>query len=65
MRIRSVVDYNVPPNHVKDAIQAGPTSAVKFCRDAQSTKGVPVDLADHARSDYEIKDSMGNHSRIQ
>src|SRR5204863_6776485 len=62
MRIRVGVDYNVPPNRVKDAL----------ARAAQSAKNVLpnppvrvflVDFADHAVT-YEIKFYMGNHARI-
>src|SRR6202171_3900074 len=62
MRIRVGVDYNVPPNRVKDAVG----------RAAQRAKNVlpnpPVrvflfDFADHAVT-YEIKFYMGNHARI-
>ncbi|MEY2545914.1 MAG: hypothetical protein QOG48_1031 [Verrucomicrobiota bacterium] len=62
MRIRVGVDYNVPPNRVKDTL----------ARAAQSANGVlaqpPVrvflmDFADHAVT-YEIKFYMGNHARI-
>jgi small-conductance mechanosensitive channel/CRP-like cAMP-binding protein len=62
MRIRVGIDYNVPPNRVKDALG----------RAAQSANGVLgqppvkiflVDFADHAVV-YEIKFYMGNHARI-
>src|SRR3984893_15288461 len=62
MRIRVGVDYNVPPNRVKDALG----------RSAQSAKNVLpnppvrvflVDFSDHAVT-YEIKYYMGNHARI-
>src|SRR5216684_1343026 len=62
MRIRIGVDYNVPPNRVKDAL----------ARAAQSANGVLanppvkvflVDFGDHAVT-YEIKYYMGNHARI-
>ena len=62
MRIRVGVDYNVPPNRVKDAL----------ARAAQSANGVlpnpPVRilLVDFGESaiTYEIKFYMGNHARI-
>jgi len=62
MRIRVGVDYNVPPNRVKDAL----------FRAASNASGVLVkppvriflvDFADHAVT-YEIKFYMGNHARI-
>jgi CRP-like cAMP-binding protein len=62
MRIRVGVDYNVPPNRVKDTLM----------RAAQSASGVLanppvkiflVDFSDHAVT-YEIKFYMGNHARI-
>ncbi|MEP7015856.1 MAG: mechanosensitive ion channel family protein [Verrucomicrobiota bacterium] len=62
MRIRVGIDYNVPPNLVKDVL----------LRAAQSAKNVLphppvrvflVDFADHALT-YEIKFFMGNHARI-
>ena len=62
MRIRVGIDYNVPPNRVKDTLG----------RAAQAANGVLpnppvkvflVDFADHAMT-YEIKFYMGNHARI-
>ena len=62
MRIRIGIDYDVPPNRVKDALG----------RAAQSANGVLptppvkvflVDFGDHAVT-YEIKYYMGNHARI-
>jgi small-conductance mechanosensitive channel/CRP-like cAMP-binding protein len=62
MRIRVGIDYNVPPNRVKDALG----------RAAQRSKNVLpnpavrvflVDFSDYAMT-YEIKYYMGNHSRI-
>src|SRR5256885_1723372 len=62
MRIRVGIDYNVPPNIVKDVLG----------RAAQSAKNVLanppvriflVDFADHAIT-YEIKSYMGNHARF-
>src|SRR6266850_3911901 len=62
MRIRVGIDYNVPPNRVKDALG----------RAAQAANGVLpnppvkvflVDFSDYAMT-YEIKFYMGNHSRI-
>ena len=62
MRIRVGIDYNVPPNRVKDALG----------RAAQAANGVLpnppvkvflVDFADHAMT-YEIKFYMGNHARF-
>jgi small-conductance mechanosensitive channel/CRP-like cAMP-binding protein len=62
MRVRIGIDYNAPPNRVKDALG----------RAAQNANGVLaqppvkvflVDFADHAVT-YEIKFYMGNHARI-
>jgi CRP-like cAMP-binding protein len=62
MRIRVGIDYNVPPNRVKDALE----------RAAQRAKNVVpnppvrvflVDFSDYAMI-YEIKYYMGNHMRI-
>lgn len=62
MRIRVGIDYNVPPNRVKDAL----TRAAQTARNVLPTPPVRVflvDFADHAVI-YEIKFYMGHHSRI-
>lgn len=62
MRIRVGVDYNVPPNRVKDALTRAAQSAVNVLPEPK----VRVFLVDFAESAmiYEIKYYMGNHSRI-
>lgn len=62
MRIRVGVDYNVPPNRVKDALVRAAQSA-KNVLPEPAVRVFLVDFADHAVI-YEIKFYMGNHSRI-
>jgi small-conductance mechanosensitive channel/CRP-like cAMP-binding protein len=62
MRIRVGVDYNVPPNRVKDALARAAQSAKNVLPDPP-VRVFLVDFADHAVT-YEIKYYMGNHSRI-
>src|SRR2546430_4901647 len=62
MRIRVGVDYNVPPNRVKDALARAAQSA-KNVLPEPAVRVFLVDFADHAVI-YEIKFYMGNHSRI-
>jgi small-conductance mechanosensitive channel/CRP-like cAMP-binding protein len=62
MRIRIGLDYNEPPNRVKDALGRAASNA----RGVLATPPVKVflvDFADHAVI-YEIKFYMGNHARI-
>src|SRR5438270_4368708 len=62
MRIRVGVDYNVPPNRVKDALTRAAQSAMNVLPEPK-VRVFLVDFADHAVI-YEIKFYMGNHSRI-
>src|SRR5438270_2766381 len=62
MRVRVGVDYNVPPNRVKDALTRAAQSAVNVLAEPK-VRVFLVDFADHAVI-YEIKYHMGNHSRI-
>jgi len=62
MRIRVGVDYNVPPNRVKDALMRAAQSALNVLPETK-VRVFLVDFADHAVV-YEIKFYMGNHSRI-
>jgi CRP-like cAMP-binding protein len=62
MRIRVGIDYNVPPNRVKDALFRAAQSAKNVLADPP-VRVFLVDFADHAVT-YEIKFYMGNHSRI-
>jgi small-conductance mechanosensitive channel/CRP-like cAMP-binding protein len=62
MRIRVGVDYDVPPNRVKDALYRAASSASGVLKQPP-VKVFMVDFADHAIS-YEIKYSMGNHAAI-
>jgi small-conductance mechanosensitive channel/CRP-like cAMP-binding protein len=62
MRIRVGVDYNVPPNRVKDAL-GGAASNARGVLANPPVKVFLVDFADHAVI-YEIKYYMGNHARI-
>lgn len=62
MRIRIGIDYNVPPNRVKDALFRAAMSAKNVLQDPP-VRVFLVDFADHAVT-YEIKFYMGNHSRI-
>jgi small-conductance mechanosensitive channel len=62
MRIRVSIDYNVPPNRVKDALGRAAQSAKNVVPNPP-VKVFLVDFGDHAVI-YEIKYYMGNHSRI-
>jgi len=62
MRIRVGVDYNVPPNRVKDALFRAASTASGVLA-SPPVKIFLVDFADHAVT-YEIKFYMGNHARI-
>lgn len=62
MRIRVGVEYNVPPNRVKDALTRAAQSASNVLPEPK-VRVFLVDFADHAVI-YEIKYYMGNHSRI-
>jgi small-conductance mechanosensitive channel/CRP-like cAMP-binding protein len=62
MRIRVGVDYNVPPNRVKDALARAATNANGVLPNPP-VKVFLVDFAEHAVT-YEIKFYMGNHARI-
>src|ERR1043165_9829434 len=59
MRLRVGVDYDVPPNRVKDALHRAATSAEGVLPEPP-TKVYVMDFADSAVI-YEIKFSMGNH----
>lgn len=62
MRIRVGVDYNTPPNRVKDALTRAATSARGVLKEPR-VKIFLVDFADHAIQ-YEVKFYMGNHAAI-
>ena len=62
MRIRIGVDYNVPPNRVKDALARAAQSA-KNVLPSPPVKVFLVEFGDHAVT-YEIKYYMGDHARI-
>ena len=62
MRIRVGIDYNVPPNRVKDALSRAATNANGVLPNPP-VKIYLVDFGDHAIT-YEIKFYMGNHARI-
>ena len=62
MRIRVGIDYNVPPNRVKDTL-ARAAQAANGVLPNPPVKVFLVDFADHAMT-YEIKFYMGNHARI-
>src|SRR5437879_6336838 len=62
IRIRIGVDYNVPPNRVKDALARAASTANGVLANPP-VKVFLVDFADHAVT-YEIKFYMGNHARI-
>jgi CRP-like cAMP-binding protein len=62
MRIRVGIDYNVPPNRVKDALGRAAQTA-KNVLPNPPVKVFLVDFGDHAVT-YEIKYYMGNHARI-
>jgi small-conductance mechanosensitive channel len=59
MRLRVGVDYDVPPNRVKDALHRAASSADGVLPEPP-TKVFVMDFADSAVI-YEIKFSMGNH----
>jgi small-conductance mechanosensitive channel/CRP-like cAMP-binding protein len=62
MRIRVGIDYNVPPNRVKDAL-ARAAQRAKNVLPNPPVRVFLVDFSDYAMT-YEIKFYMGNHSRI-
>src|SRR5216117_2477256 len=62
MRIRVGMDYNVPPNRVKDTLTRAAQSAVNVLPNPP-VKVFLVDFGDHAVT-YEIKYYMGNHARF-
>src|SRR5213594_1421025 len=62
MRIRVGIDYNVPPNRVKDALARAAQSA-KNVLPSPPVKVFLVEFGDHAVT-YEIKYFMGNHARF-
>src|SRR5438105_11461187 len=62
MRIRVGVDYNVPPNRVKDALTRAAQSAINVLPEPR-VRVFLVDFADHAVV-FDIKYYMGNHARI-
>ena len=62
MRIRVGIDYEAPPNRVKDALFRAASAATGVLANPP-VKIFLVDFADHAVT-YEIKFYMGNHARI-
>jgi small-conductance mechanosensitive channel/CRP-like cAMP-binding protein len=62
MRIRLGIDYNVPPNRVKEVLGAAAQAALNVLPEPK-VKVFLVDFADHAVT-YEIKYYMGNHQKI-
>ena len=62
MRIRVGIDYNVPPNRVKDVLGRAAQRAKNVVPNPP-VKVFLVDFADHAVI-YEIKYYMGSHARI-
>jgi small-conductance mechanosensitive channel/CRP-like cAMP-binding protein len=62
MRIRLGIDYNVPPNRVKEVLAHAAQNALNVLPEPK-VKVFLVDFADHAVT-YEIKYYMGNHQRI-
>jgi len=62
MRIRVGVDYNMPPNRVKDALARAAQSAKNVLL-SPPVKVFLVEFGDHAVT-YEIKYYMGNHARF-
>ena len=62
MRIRVGIDYNVPPNRVKDALGRAAQKA-KNVLPNPPVRVFLVDFSEFAMT-YEIKFYMGNHSRI-
>jgi small-conductance mechanosensitive channel/CRP-like cAMP-binding protein len=61
IRVRVGIDYNTPPNRVKDALFHASSSAGVLAQPPE--KVFLVDFADHAMT-YEVKFYMANHSRI-
>ncbi len=62
MRVRVGIDYNVPPNRVKDVLGRAAQKA-KNVLPNPPVRVYLVDFSDYAMI-YEIKFFMGNHSRI-
>jgi small-conductance mechanosensitive channel/CRP-like cAMP-binding protein len=62
MRIRVGVDYNVPPNRVKDSLIRA-AAAANGVLPNPPVRVYLIDFGDHAII-YEIKFFMGNHARI-
>ena len=62
MRIRVGIDYNVPPNRVKDSLIRAASTANGVLPNPP-VRVYLVDFGDHAIT-YEIKFYMGNHARI-
>ena len=62
MRLRVGIDYNTPPNRVKDALFRAASSAAGVLSQPP-VKVFLVDYGDHGLI-YEVKFFMGNHSRI-
>jgi small-conductance mechanosensitive channel/CRP-like cAMP-binding protein len=62
MRIRVGIDYNAPPNRVKEVLGRAAQSAKNVVLNPP-VKVFLVDFSDHAVT-YEIKYYMGNHARI-
>jgi small-conductance mechanosensitive channel/CRP-like cAMP-binding protein len=62
MRVRVGIDYNVPPNRVKDVLGRAAQKA-KNVLPNPPVRVYLVDFSDYAMT-YEIKFFMGNHSRI-
>src|SRR6202030_3820045 len=62
MRVRVGVDYNTPPNRVKDALFHAVSTAAGVLANPP-VKIFLVDFSDHAIA-YEVKFYMGDHARI-
>src|SRR6202043_2801826 len=62
MRVRVGVDYNTPPNRVKDALFHAASTAAGVLANPP-VKIFLVDFSDHAIT-YEVKFYMGDHARI-
>src|SRR5205807_5828313 len=62
IRVRVGIDYNTPPNRVKDALYRAASTAAGVLPQPP-VKIFLVDFADHAIT-YEVKFYMANHSRI-